>query len=197
MNISRKKAKLVILTVLLTSCAKSGNPNGSANATQGADSPPPVTCTGTAQSCEYTTAHNNVRTGASPAPSPALPAMSYSTSLESAADTWAQNCNFAYDPGLSGMGQNVFASTVAFTPTNVVATWSGQAADYTYSTNTCATGKVCGNYTQLVWRASNQVGCAVKNCASGSPFGTANGGNWFIAVCNYSPAGNIVGQSPY
>jgi len=60
--------------------------------------------------------------------------------------------------------------------------------DYTYSTNSCASGKVCGHYTQVVWKNSTKIGCAGVVCS--------NGGG-IIYGCNYDPPGNYSGQKPY
>ncbi|KAG4114361.1 hypothetical protein ERO13_D12G041532v2 [Gossypium hirsutum] len=65
--------------------------------------------------------------------------------------------------------------------------WVNEKANYNYNSNRCAAGKVCGHYTQVVWRNSVHLGCAKVKC---------NNGGTFI-VCNYSPRGNIVGQKPY
>jgi len=43
-----------------------------------------------------------------------------------------------------------------------------------------------GHYTQLVWRRSSAVGCAL-----------AHGRAEDFLVCRYSTAGNVVGQLPY
>jgi uncharacterized protein YkwD len=40
-----------------------------------------------------------------------------------------------------------------------------------------------GHYTQLIWPATREVGCAL-----------VQGRNWDVLVCRYSPAGNIYGQ---
>ena len=40
--------------------------------------------------------------------------------------------------------------------------WVSEAADYDYATNTCSA--VCGHYTQIVWRDTQDVGCGIKNC---------------------------------
>lgn len=186
---------LVISTLFISACGKAGSSGGGSNGANGVT--PQPGCTDQTQQCSFLNAHNQVRASASPTPSPALPLLSYSSALETAANTWAQSCNFTYDPALGAMGQNVFASNASFTPENIVARWAAQATDYTYSSNTCASGKVCGNYTQLVWRTTTQVGCAVKTCTTGSPFGTVNGGTWYFAVCNYNPGGNFIGLSPY
>jgi len=47
-----------------------------------------------------------------------------------------------------------------------------------------------------VWRSTQAVGCGVKACSTGSPFG-ASFPNWTIVVCNYDPPGNYIGQWPY
>ena len=39
------------------------------------------------------------------------------------------------------------------------------------------------HYTQIVWRATTRVGCAIHK-----------GEEWDVLVCRYAPAGNVVGQ---
>lgn len=46
--------------------------------------------------------------------------------------------------------------------------------------------KDAGHYTQIVWRDTREVGCAID---------TGNGMD--VLVCRYYPAGNVVGQAPY
>jgi len=55
----------------------------------------------------------------------------------------------------------------------------------------CASGKVCGHYTQMFWRDTKEVGCAT---AIGND-GTKNTSDYL--VCRYSPLGNYNGQRPY
>ena len=70
-----------------------------------------------------------------------------------------------------------------------VTAWADEKVDYTYATNTCAAGKVCGHYTQLVWRATQKVGCALQNCPALQYPSSI--------VCDYGPGGNFNGQLPY
>jgi len=42
-----------------------------------------------------------------------------------------------------------------------------------------------GHFTQVVWKSSTQVGCAVA--------GPSKSG-WFYVGCNYTPPGNYQGQ---
>ncbi|CAA6657665.1 unnamed protein product [Spirodela intermedia] len=74
-----------------------------------------------------------------------------------------------------------------WTAREAVQLWVDEKQFYNNTTNTCATGKVCGHYTQVVWRNSVNLGCARVKCNSGAIFITSN----------YSPRGNIVGQRPY
>jgi len=49
-------------------------------------------------------------------------------------------------------------------PEKVVDSWGSEKADYDYANNSCTPGKMCGHYTQMVWRATTTVGCA-RQCA--------------------------------
>ena len=49
-----------------------------------------------------------------------------------------------------------------------------------------------GHYSQIVWAATTSVGCATQYCPNGLQ--GAPGVPPYFTVCNYSPAGNFVGQ---
>jgi pathogenesis-related protein 1 len=68
----------------------------------------------------------------------------------------------------------------------VVNLWVGEGRSYNRAANRCAPGAVCGHYTQVVWRSTRRLGCAVAHCADSE-----------IWVCNYDPPGNYVGHRPY
>ncbi len=69
-------------------------------------------------------------------------------------------------------------------PDDVVGMWYREIKDYDYKTNTCS--GMCGHYTQVIWKTTKKLGCAMAKC-----------GNDEVWVCNYSPPGNIVGRRPY
>lgn len=70
----------------------------------------------------------------------------------------------------------------------VVKDWGSEKADYDYASNTCEDGKLCGHYTQIVWRATTKVGCGVAVCEDTQEQ---------VWVYQYQPAGNWVGKKPY
>ncbi|GJN21051.1 hypothetical protein PR202_gb08497 [Eleusine coracana subsp. coracana] len=73
-------------------------------------------------------------------------------------------------------GENIFQGTSS-TASEAVFSWLGQNRNYNCTSNTCATGQTCDDYTQLMWANSKKVGCASVACADGGTFIT----------CNYDP----------
>lgn len=45
-----------------------------------------------------------------------------------------------------------------------------------------------GHYTQVVWKDTQKVGCAVQKCAAGTMEPDMAS---YFSVCNYFPAGNV------
>ena len=120
------------------------------------------------------------------------PSQEVTLSNEAGGETWATG-NY-----VNGMfiGENLFWSAVfpppevitMVDPAVVVEAWESEVADYDYESNSCVPGKMCGHYTQIVWADTERVGCAFRTCSEdGSQ----------VWVCNYYPAGNIVGEKPY
>lgn len=138
--------------------------------------------------------HNCMRSQVSPAAAPPLAPLSWSVSVAASAQAWADNCQFMHQSG-QFFGENLAAfSGGAGTALQATQLWIDERVDYDYASNTC-TGPVCGHYTQVVWRATTQLGCGRTVCNTGSPFGGA--GTWTFVVCRYDPPGNFVGQRPY
>jgi pathogenesis-related protein 1 len=75
--------------------------------------------------------------------------------------------------------------------------WNREKEAYTIGDNSCDKGTIasdgsridaCGHYTQVVWRETTSVGCAIATGCSG-PFN--------ILACNYNPGGNVCGWRPH
>ena len=65
------------------------------------------------------------------------------------------NCalNHNVGPTNPGYGENLaWASFTSYTAVAATNAWYNEKADYTLATNSCASGKVCGHYTQVVWK---------------------------------------------
>jgi pathogenesis-related protein 1 len=143
--------------------------------------------------------HNAVRRTPQPPPPAPLPSLTWSAGAAAVAQAWADGCNYQHNAGRGQRGENIAASAPPgrWTATDVVAAWAGEAQDYDYATNSCASGKQCGHYTQIVWRDTLRAGCAHRVCSANWPFPPPSGGSWDFWVCDYEPPGNFIGQKPY
>ncbi|GLT72515.1 hypothetical protein SLA2020_444420 [Shorea laevis] len=132
---------------------------------------------------DYLKAHNDARAAVGVA------ALTWDDKVAAYAQNYANkhigDCNLVHSGG--PYGENLAASTGDLSGTAAVKLWVDEKADYNYNSNSCAAGKVCGHYTQVVWRNSVRLGCAKVRC---------NNGGTFIG-CNYDPPGNFNGQRPY
>ncbi|MCA1825634.1 MAG: CAP domain-containing protein [Myxococcales bacterium] len=157
----------------------------------------PVTAPPTMEALAWLDAQNAVRQNARPVPSPPLTPLTWSADAAAVALAWAQNCTYQHNQNRGLRGENIAANgpSGSWSLQGVVDAWAGEAADYDLANNSCASGKECGHYTQLVWRDTTRAGCAHATCNRNSPF--AGISTWDFWVCDYEPPGNVVGQKPY
>lgn len=180
----------LLIPLLLTGCGSDTPGDG-----DGDGDPEPVVMTQFDR--DMLAAHNAARRNVSPAASPALEDLTWDEQATRTAKAYAARCKFEHNAGRGNLGENLTAaSSSAMGAQRVVQGWVDEAANYDHAANTCASGKVCGHYTQVVWRNTKALGCAVQECTTNSPFGS-HGPNWTLWVCNYAPPGNYVGQRPY
>jgi uncharacterized protein YkwD len=140
-------------------------------------------------------AHNSARARVEPAASPPLGEVTWDADIASVAQAWAERCVFEHSDG-TGYGENL----ALFSPRDIdaalatatVELWESEAVDYDYDADSCAFGRQCGHYTQVVWRDTARIGCGIASCDDVPDFGPG-----IMFVCNYDPPGNFIGERPY
>lgn len=125
-----------------------------------------------------------------------LPALEWDDKLSADARTWARALSstnsFEHsrdnpdDP--DPQGENLWAGTPgAFSPEQMVGLWIDEKHNYRPGPipNVSRTGDFedVGHYTQVIWRATRKVGCAL-----------VTGGAEDVLVCRYSQGGNVIGE---
>jgi hypothetical protein len=119
-----------------------------------------------------------------------VPALKWSPKLAAYAQQWAEGLvrtgGFRHRPD-SPYGENLAtASGQHLTPDRAVAMWGNEVRHYDHRTNSCVPGEMCGHFTQLVWKGTKEVGCAMSRNDERE-----------VWVCNYDPPGNIAGHRPF
>ncbi|XP_076923314.1 basic form of pathogenesis-related protein 1-like [Bidens hawaiensis] len=118
--------------------------------------------------------------------------LTWNKTLEAYARQYAvqhlHNCVLKHSGG--PYGENLAAGYGdQFTANAAVNLWVDEKQHYDIASNSCV-GGACLHYTQVVWRNSVHLGCARVTCYD--EIGTG-----WVAICNYHPPGNYVGERPY
>ncbi|KAG8735633.1 hypothetical protein FRC10_010338 [Ceratobasidium sp. 414] len=131
---------------------------------------------------QYLDAHNNERAAHGAV------ALAWDDSLSASAQAWANQCKFQASEH-SQAGQNLAAGTGNPSAATAVGWWNAERSDYNPS------NPQASHWTQVVWKSSTRLGCAMASCAPGTIFDASYGvANYF--VCHYGPYGNVIGQFP-
>ena len=128
-----------------------------------------------------------------------IPALAWDDSLAASAAEWGTHLAALNDLEHSSdnprdsdpQGENLFLGTRGyFSPEQMVGMWIEEKKDYkpgVFPANS-RTGRFedVGHYTQLMWRSTDRVGCAI----------TRNQDYDFL-VCRYLEGGNVIGERPF
>lgn len=138
-------------------------------------------------------AHNRERTAIG------LPKMAWDAQLAAEAAEWGDELaalgEFEHSPDdpddPDPQGENLWLGTKGyFTPEDMVGAWIDEKKHFRAGVfpNNSATGDLAdvGHYTQVMWHATDRVGCAVSESEEDE-----------ILVCRYLTAGNVEGERPF
>jgi Cysteine-rich secretory protein family len=123
-----------------------------------------------------------------------VPPLSWSPDLAAHAGVWAAHLGtlgtLEHAQG-AGEGENLWmGSSGGFTPDQMAQGWVDEKKTFQNGAfpNVSTTGSwmAVGHYTQMIWRGTTQVGCAIGH-------GAAND----VLVCRYSPPGNVTTQNVF
>ncbi|KIK58565.1 hypothetical protein GYMLUDRAFT_60609 [Collybiopsis luxurians FD-317 M1] len=144
---------------------------------------------------QYLSNHNSVRSqhGAKD--------LTWNATLAEYAQGVADKCKFAHSGGPYGVllkeryscywygkTENLAAGTGSYSIAQAIKSWADEAPKYNPNDPLSA-----GHFTQMVWKATTQLGCAEQDCDGifDPSFGKAK-----FYVCEYAPPGNVVGEYP-
>lgn len=119
-------------------------------------------------------AHNTVRTRHH------VSNLSWDYKLALYARLHANKCEFKHSS--FGYGENIAMGYPS--PDAAVMAWYHEKNLYSY--NKPGFSHATGHFTQIVWKGSQQIGCAYVACNG------KNGTHGNYLVCEYSPAGNVI-----
>jgi len=131
----------------------------------------------------YLKAHNDFRAkhGARP--------LTWDNTLSQKAQSWANRCVFKHSGGTLGpYGENLAAGTGSkYDIFAAIKSWTDESKNYN------PRNPQPSHFTQVVWKSSTHLGCAMAECTGifDPKFGKAK-----YYVCEYSPAGNVIGHFP-
>ncbi|PFH52217.1 hypothetical protein AMATHDRAFT_57585 [Amanita thiersii Skay4041] len=114
------------------------------------------------------------------------PALTWNANLYQGTQDWANQCRFQHSGG--NYGENLAVGTGDFTFDSGLKLWMDEAAKYDY--NHPGFSPETGHFTQVVWKSTTSVACAIADCPAGTIFDQES----HYLVCRYDPPGNFEGQ---
>ena len=112
------------------------------------------------------------------------PPLTWSAELAKAAQAWADHlkkADCAFEHSRTRYGENLAGGTSgALDPASSVEMWYREVDKYDFKRGGFSMDT--GHFTQLVWAATQHVGCGMTTCKGLD-----------IIVCNYDPPGNVEG----
>jgi len=133
--------------------------------------------------------HNQVRADVGVAP------LSWSRTLAQQARAWGEALlalgQLEHDRQRGAVGENLWAGWGRrFAPEEMIAAWTSEREAYVPGpypdVRRFGDTRVVGHYTQMVWRDTTEVGCALSERDDRQ-----------VLVCRYSPPGNVRGRLAY
>jgi len=132
-----------------------------------------------------------------------VPPLRWSPAGAAQAQVWAEqlareNCVARYNPDENrrqNWGENILRVEAANpysgfrrSASEVAARWAEEVRDYDHVAHVCRrnTGTQCGQYLQMIWETTEEVGCGRARCERGE-----------VWVCNYTPRGLQEELKPY
>lgn len=125
-----------------------------------------------------------------------LAPLAWNSRLADEAKIWANHLanTGGFDHGVgsgSGRGENLWKGTRgAYSPEEMAGAWIGEKRYFRPGrfpdVSTTGNWTSVGHYSQIIWRQTNEVGCAISSNADSD-----------ILVCRYANPGNVMGQQPY
>ncbi|HSW11266.1 MAG TPA: CAP domain-containing protein [Solimonas sp.] len=132
-----------------------------------------------------------------------VPPLRWSDAAAAQAQGWAEQlaregCVARYNPDPARRekyGENILYVTAAKPyegwrrkPFQVANRWGEEAFEYDHATHTCKNpgGTQCGQYLQMIWETTEEMGCGRARCPAAE-----------VWVCNYTPRGLQDGLKPY
>jgi hypothetical protein len=107
--------------------------------------------------------------------------LTWDPTLASAGQQHSSGCKWGHSG--QGYGENIMAGWN--TPTDGLNLMYEQRKHYDYTAGRSTTSETTGHFTQIVWRATERIGCGQTVCADPAL-------KTFI-VCEYEPPGNVAG----
>jgi len=162
-----------------SSNSDSGSSNSGSSSSSGGGSGGNGSRASDAEVADYLKGHNTIRSqhGAK--------ALTWSNAAAAKAQEWADKCLNKHSGGTLGpLGENLAAGTGGYSILQAVKDWTDESSEYDPN------NPQFSHFTQVVWKATTQVGCAEASCPDIFPgFGAAH-----YYVCEYSVQGNVAGQ---